>query len=564
MTNEENKVKIEQRQYYSRDTSSYNNNNEDNEFLKNKLHLNFLLAIVTGIFATFIGAILWAFITVATGFQFGYMAIALGLLVGFSIRIFGASTERRFGILGGILAFVGCLLGNLFSQIGFIAQELSCEYIDVIAFLNFKSIIEIYKESFFNAIDILFYALAIVEGYKISFIKPSNDTPENKNYFISFKYRIILAVISFLIVIFTCYKLIFASSSGERIYRYESGEIYSIGELKNGKNVGEWRFYYESGDLFSKGEFRNNIKDGYWEFYYENGNLKTTGIYKNGLENGAWINYYENGNIYDSVNYLNGRKEGKCISRYENGNILQEGYYKHDQEEREWKSYYDNGNILEEIFYNSDGDVEIKNSWSADGQQIIENGNGCYIADGKNILYSGEIKNGRRIGIWEYFFTNGKLREERIFEEDVYKILNAWNNQGNRIVENGFGRYISYYINDSTIMETGDVSNGYKIGAWRTYYLTGNLLSEVNYVQGKQSGLYVYYYDSGVKYVEGEIVDDKPEGEWHWYHETEILSSRVNFINGKKEGEQIFYDVTSKELKKEIYKNGELIDVIIM
>ena len=76
-----------------------------------------VLAVVGGLSAAVLGAIVWAMFTVATNYQIGYMAIAVGLLVGFSVRYFGAGVDKHFGYIGAILALVGCALGNLLSQV---------------------------------------------------------------------------------------------------------------------------------------------------------------------------------------------------------------------------------------------------------------------------------------------------------------------------------------------------------------------------------------------------------------------------------------------------------------
>ena len=47
------------------------------------IHQDFYYAIVGGLLATLISAIIWAVVTVATQYQIGYMAIGVGLFVGF-------------------------------------------------------------------------------------------------------------------------------------------------------------------------------------------------------------------------------------------------------------------------------------------------------------------------------------------------------------------------------------------------------------------------------------------------------------------------------------------------
>jgi hypothetical protein len=66
----------------------------DKNLEKFKSEQEFPKAILIGIIVGIIGALLWGTITVATGFQIGYMAIAIGAGVGISMRFMG-KTKRE-------------------------------------------------------------------------------------------------------------------------------------------------------------------------------------------------------------------------------------------------------------------------------------------------------------------------------------------------------------------------------------------------------------------------------------------------------------------------------------
>ena len=63
---------------------------------------------------------------------------------------------------------MGCLLGNLFTQVGFIGAEYDASYIDILLNMDMELMKTIYTETF-SPIDLLFYGIAIFQGYKISF-----------------------------------------------------------------------------------------------------------------------------------------------------------------------------------------------------------------------------------------------------------------------------------------------------------------------------------------------------------------------------------------------------------
>lgn len=135
---------------------------------KLKLEQNLIGGLLFGAAASIIGAIAWAVITVITKYQIGYMAIAVGFLVGYAVRYQGKGIDQIFGISGAILALLGCLLGNYLSIIGFIANQENLGYFQTLMLIDLNLIPEIMSESF-QPMDLFFYGLAIYEGYKFSF-----------------------------------------------------------------------------------------------------------------------------------------------------------------------------------------------------------------------------------------------------------------------------------------------------------------------------------------------------------------------------------------------------------
>jgi hypothetical protein len=128
---------------------------------------NMPMAILGGAVAAVVGAAVWAAVTVATGWQIGFMAIGVGFLVGWTVRKMGQGIDQSFGIVGAVMSLFGCVLGNYLSICGFIAQEYGVGYFDVLGTVDWETAFNLMAETF-NVIDILFYALALYYGYKYS------------------------------------------------------------------------------------------------------------------------------------------------------------------------------------------------------------------------------------------------------------------------------------------------------------------------------------------------------------------------------------------------------------
>jgi hypothetical protein len=143
---------------------------------------NFALALSLGIVAALIGAIAWAVVTVTTGYQIGYMAIGVGFLVGFAMRL-GRGRSRLFAYTGAILALLGCVLGNLLSIIGFYTKSQDIGIFSALTSIDYSKIPDV-MTSTFDVMDLFFYAIAIYEGYRFSVVQaspaPVNNPPEVK------------------------------------------------------------------------------------------------------------------------------------------------------------------------------------------------------------------------------------------------------------------------------------------------------------------------------------------------------------------------------------------------
>lgn len=127
------------------------------------------LALVGGAVAAFVAALLWGTITYATGYQIGFMAIGVGFLVGYAVNYLGKGMSQTYSIIGAVFAFLGCVLGNLFATMISAAMVEGVPVFGMlVALVTDPSIIVEIMAATFSPIDLLFYGIAIYEGFKLS------------------------------------------------------------------------------------------------------------------------------------------------------------------------------------------------------------------------------------------------------------------------------------------------------------------------------------------------------------------------------------------------------------
>ena len=133
--------------------------------IQNDQHL--MLGAAAGAIAGAIGATIWAAVTIATGFQIGWLAVGIGFLVGAAVRGVGRGTTSAFGIVGAVLALVSVAAGNFLSVLGLFAGELEISYFEMATRFDYSQSFAIMAATF-SPMDLLFYGIAVWEGYRFS------------------------------------------------------------------------------------------------------------------------------------------------------------------------------------------------------------------------------------------------------------------------------------------------------------------------------------------------------------------------------------------------------------
>lgn len=125
---------------------------------------------LAGSIAALAGAAIWAIISIVSGYQVGLVAIAVGFLVGFAVQKGGKGIDPIYGIMGGSLALIACLLGNFFMIVGAVAKHENMAFLDVLNSIALSKIVPLMTATF-SMMDLVFYGIAVYEGYKLAFYR---------------------------------------------------------------------------------------------------------------------------------------------------------------------------------------------------------------------------------------------------------------------------------------------------------------------------------------------------------------------------------------------------------
>ncbi len=129
---------------------------------------NLAAGVVVGSITALLIAGIWALITGLTGYPIRWMAMGVGFLVGYTVRIVGKGIDRIFGVVGALLSLIGCAIRNLLTMTYFVAVEEGIPYLEFLADMRLDLAIEIMMVTF-DPMDIVFYAIAVYFGYRYAF-----------------------------------------------------------------------------------------------------------------------------------------------------------------------------------------------------------------------------------------------------------------------------------------------------------------------------------------------------------------------------------------------------------
>ena len=95
--------------------------------------------------------------------------------------------------------------------------------------------------------------------------------------------------------------------------------------------------------------------------------------------------------------------------------------------------------------------------------------------------------------------------------------------------------------------ENGNIKNitfhketptGIEIVKHEEYYYTGQKASEGTYFNGKEDGLWTYWYENGQKRWEGTVKNGQRKGLWTYWHENGQKGSEVTYMGREEAGLQ--------------------------
>jgi len=128
-----------------------------------------IMGIGGGCLSATVAAIVWAGISYVTHYQFSLIAIGVGLIVGYTMKILNKNGGFYAGMIAAVFAALGCFLGNYLAVSALISTEFSVPITAVAIELitNSEAFAEV-AGFLFGPKELLFYVIAMFASFKTS------------------------------------------------------------------------------------------------------------------------------------------------------------------------------------------------------------------------------------------------------------------------------------------------------------------------------------------------------------------------------------------------------------
>ena len=123
------------------------------------------MAVLAGSIGAILGALAWLSITAFTTLQVGWMAIAIGTIIGGLVRVAGQGIDRGFGLIAAILTLAGSAVGTLLGGCWLLAlQSEEVAFADLLFSLTPGLITQIYL-GLLTPMNLSYYGVAVAAAY---------------------------------------------------------------------------------------------------------------------------------------------------------------------------------------------------------------------------------------------------------------------------------------------------------------------------------------------------------------------------------------------------------------
>ena len=222
---------------------------------------------------------------------------------------------------------------------------------------------------------------------------------------------------------------------------------------------------------------------------------------------------------------ITGKKQGVWIEKFPNGKRKSQINYENGKPKGDFYKFYPKGGVKAHLYFFNDSLVSA-----------------IHYAENGNKVALGYYYNHKKDSLWQYFEADSILVLEENYEKGIKN-----------------GKQTTYYMSGN-LLEEINFKNGKQDGAWKRYFeSTGTLIFETYYKNGVRDGKYIKYNIDAEKVIVGNYKNDLKDGLWKAIDEETKKVVNIKYINGVPENDAELQKAETK-LLEDMVKNAQNYD----
>ncbi|MBL7939250.1 MAG: hypothetical protein JNL43_07815 [Flavobacteriales bacterium] len=214
---------------------------------------------------------------------------------------------------------------------------------------------------------------------------------------------------------------------------------------------------------------------------------------------------------------VNGREWGEWKFYDRQGRLTEQADFRSGERNGHVRIFHDNGNVQHDGWFKFGKEDSVRVSRYRDGR-IMERGS--YVL-------------GKKTGTWSYYYPDSLPMLVEHWKDSTMTVSDAWDHEGKHILKEGKGRMETYFASGS-ILEECDYVNGLKDGPCTEFHPAGNPKARGAYRAGQKQGPWEYWYSNSKLEKKDGFDNGKLDGRYElWFR-----SGQVNVEGWHKAGEK--------------------------
>ena len=185
--------------------------------------------------------------------------------------------------------------------------------------------------------------------------------------------------------------------------------------------------------------------------------------------------------------------------------------------------------------------------------------------EGGMIIYEGNFEADLPVGVFKYFYPDGKTKAIMNFSDKGRKSESTTYHYSGKVMSHGYyyqqkkDSLWMFYDMQGTLLKEEFYRQEIKYGSWKTYYPEGQVAEETNWENDLQHGPWIQYYPDGQIKMQGAYDNNEKQGPISYFYPSGRSRITGQYDQSYRMGTWYYMNDSSQVTRIEYYEEGKLV-----